>query len=318
MSCASRHPAAAGSATADLLVLSYFGRAEGGAILDRLARPLPCPVHVGTYGIDRQFAAALAELPGTVYSPIFTIQPGVFWKGRRLPADEAARLPASRYEGAIPELTALLAEPAQIRRGWGMELGRRFRDSLRRAPQTSWQFDEVVSQVATDRAWRDVIRGVLDGLALGRQRLGDTPQRGIVWWAANAFPLAAAPMNHELGQFWQSNDRATSLLAGEEYPDFTGDASKSARAHDSFRRELLRAGPSRRSLGQRYLAGLSPGVELRKGLGGNVDGLGEAALRKWRKSYVAQRAADGVQGIAYFDFRARNAGETRAVLGELV
>lgn len=287
-------------------------------MLDLLARPLPCPVHVGTYGIDKPFAAALAELPGTVYSPIFTIQPGVVWKGRRLPADEAARLPASRYDGPLPELTALLTQPAQLRRGWGLELGRRFRDALRRSPQTSWQFDEVVSQVATDRAWRDFVRGILDGLALGRPRLGDTAQRGIVWWAAGAFPLAAAQVNDELGQFWRSVDNATSLLAGEEYPDFGGNPSKSARAHDAFRHALLRGGPRRRSLGQRYVAGLSPGVELRKGLGGNVDGLGEAACRTWRKSYVAQRTADGVQGIAYFDFRARNAGETDAILGELL
>jgi hypothetical protein len=135
---------------------------------------------------------------------------------------------------------------------------------------------------------------------------------------AGAFPLASAPVDAELGQFWLSVDRATSLLAGEEYPDFEGNPSKSARAHDAFRRALLAAGPRRRSLGQRYVAGLNPGVEVRKGLGGNVDGLDEGALRTWRKSYVAQRAADGVSGIAYFDFRARNAGEAGAIVDEIL
>lgn len=300
-----------------LAVLSYFGRPERHAILDALARPPAFPVHVGTYGIDKTFAAAVGELPGVVYAPIFPIVRSAFWDGRRLSADEAARLPPDKWGGALPALETLLAQPGQTRVAWGTELGRRFRDALRHAPQPSWQFDEIVSQVAADRAWRDVIRGVLGGLALGRPRLGDTPQRGIVWMARHAFPLASAPVDGELQRFWTSVERATSRLAGQEYPDFTGRPPDVARELDDGRRALLAGGAIRRALGARYIAGLSPGVELRPGLGGNVGGLSLTALRRWRKAYVAQRAADGVRGVAYFDFRGRNAGEAPAVLREL-
>jgi hypothetical protein len=299
-----------------LAVLAYFARAEATAVLDAVAGT-KLPVHVGTYGIDRAFAAAAGELPNAVYAPMFTIQPGRFWEGRRLTDDEAARVPADRWSGALPPLEALLREPARARLVWGTELGKRFRDALRRTPQPSWQFDEIVSQVATDRAWRDVIRGALDGLALGRPRLGDTPQRGIIWVARNAFPVASAPIDAELGHFWTSVQRATNRLAGEEYPDFSGDPRASAREFDSGRRALLAGGPIRRTLGRRYVAGLTPGIELRKGLGGNVDAVSQAALRKWRRDYVAQRAADGVRGFAYFDFRARNGPEAPAVVREI-
>jgi hypothetical protein len=224
-----------------------------------------------------------------------------FWEGRSLTAEEAALLPPSRWSGPLPQLAVLLGEPTRV--AWGTELGRRFRDALRHAPQPSWQFDEIVSQAATARAWRDVVRGVLDGLALGRPRLGDSPQKGFVWMARRAFPLSAAEP-----RFWSSVERAASRLVGEEYPAFVGDPRDAARAADANRRALPRA------LRQRYVAALSPGVELRTGLGGNVRGLSRPALRRWRSAYAAQRAADGVRGIAYFDFRGRNAEEIDAIL----
>jgi hypothetical protein len=188
---------------------------------------------------------------------------------------------------------------------------------LRHTPVPAWQFDEIVSQVAKGRAWRDVVRGVLDGLALGRPLLGDKPQRGTVWMARHAFPLVSAPMTTELQLFWRSVERASARLAGEEYPDFVGDPRAAARSLDAGRRALLAAGPVRRAIGGRYLAGMSPGVELRPGLGGNVNGLSLAALRGWRSAYVAQRAADGVRGFAVFNFVGRNGDEAGEVLREI-
>jgi hypothetical protein len=273
------------------------------------------PVLVGTYGIDTRLGAVVAEA-GAVYAPLFSIMPGVFWDGRRLPPDEEAKLPP-RWAGPLPARPALLASPPATRVAWGTELGRRFRDALRHAPVPAWQFDEIVSPVAQGRQWRDVVRGSLDGLALGRPRLGDTPQRGIVWMARHAFPLVSAPVTTELQLFWTSVERASSRLAGEEYPDFVDDPVVAARALDGGRRALLAAGPVRRAIGARYIAGVTPGVELRPGLGGNVAGLSLAALRRWRSAYIAQRAADGVRGFAVFNFRGRNAEEAGEMLREI-
>jgi hypothetical protein len=177
------------SATAEprVAVLSYFDRNGGAAIVDALGRR-PFPVLVGTYGIDTRFGAVAAEA-GAVYAPLFPIVRSAFWDGRKLPPDEERMLPP-RWAGPLPSQAALLASAPATRVAWGTELGRRFRDALRPTPVPAWQFDEIVSQVAQGRAWRDFVRGVLDGLALGRPVLGDTPQRGIVWMARNAFHIA--------------------------------------------------------------------------------------------------------------------------------
>jgi hypothetical protein len=295
-------------------VLSYFDRNGGASILGALGRR-PFPVLVGTYGIDVRFGAVAAEA-GAVYAPLFPIVRSGFWDGRTLPPDEEGKLPPG-WAGPLPSQTALLASAPATRVAWGTELGRRFRDALRHAPVPAWQFDEIVSQVAQGRAWRDFVRGVLDGLAFGRPVLGDTPQRGIVWMARHAFPIASMPPTTELQLFWRSVERASAPLAGEEYPDFVGDPRAAARTLDAGRRALLAGGPVRRAIGGRYIAGVSPGVELRPGLGGNVNGLSLAALRGWRSAYIAQRAADGVLGFAAFNFVGRNAGEAGAVLREL-
>src|SRR5262249_9467044 len=161
--------------------------------------------------------------------------------------------------GALPTtIDRLLALPSQTRVAWGTELGRRFRDSLRHNAQTEWQFDEILSQVAVDRRYRDFIRGALDGIALGRPRLADPPASGVGWMAAHAAPVASAPIDEELTQFWQSVARATKLFAGEEYPIFTGSPPSSARVLDNIRSALQRGGPVRKSLAAKYVAGVSP------------------------------------------------------------
>jgi hypothetical protein len=299
------------------LVLSYYARPQGRQILEALTRPFASTVYVGTYGIDTAFRAALEDIPNTVYAPMFTVQPGEFWKGRRLTPEEKRKVPDNQFGGPLPPIDRLLALPSQTRVAWGTELGRRFRDSLRHNDHTEWQFDEILSQVARDRRYRDFIRGALDGIALGRQRLNDGPQSGVVWMAAHAAPVASVPLDAELAQFWSSIGRATKLFAGEEYPTFTGDASGSARMLDDMRRALQRGGPVRKALAAKYVAGVSPGVELRSGLGGNIAHLGQDKLRRWRKSYVRQRTADGARGAAYFDLRGRNGGEAASILREL-
>lgn len=310
-----------------VVVLAYFGAdAVDGLLraLDSRILPRGVPVQVGSYGIAPRLAAQLVEVPDALYAPLFPLsRRTALWDGRRLTPEEERRLPraSARWRGPLPTLAQLFSLAPATRLAWATELGRRFRDALRTqrrrgVPIPSWQLDEVVSQVVGSRAWRDLVRGAADGLALGRTPLGDAPETGVVWMARRAFPLAARPVDAELDRFWRSLDRAARHLVGEEYPDFVGDPRASARAHDVGRRALAGGGPVRRSLARKYAAGLTPGLDLRPGLGGNVAGLSPAAVRRWRSAYVDQRAADGVRGFAEFALRGQNASPV--VIGDVL
>ena len=55
--------------------------------------------------------------------------------------------------------------PPRDRRGWGQELGRRFRDQMRAARGTciaveAWQLDEVLGECASRSDYREFIGGV--------------------------------------------------------------------------------------------------------------------------------------------------------------
>lgn len=310
-----------------VVVLSYFGAdAVDGLLraLDAGILPRGVAVHVGSYGIAPRLARQLAELPDAQYSPMFALTRRTgFWNRRTLSPEEERKLPRSgaRWTGPLPPLAALLGLAPATRLAWATELGRRFRDALRTQrrrglPIPSWQLDEVVSQAAGSRVWRELVRGALDGLALGRNALGDAPEAGVVWMAHRALPLAGRPSDAELERFWRSLDRAARHLVGEEYPAFVGDPRASARVHDAGRRALVRGGAVRRSLAAKYAAGLTPGLHLRPGLGGNVAGRSPAAVRRWRSLYIAERAAEGVHAFAEFDLRGPNA--TPAVIAEVL
>lgn len=289
------------------VVLSYFRADESETVVEALgARILPpgVPVYVGSYGIAPLLASRLAELPDARYAPMFTLRPSGTWRRRTLRPEDERRLPraSARWRGTIPALRELLVSAPATRVAWATELGRRLRDALRRERRRgskipAWQFDEIVSQAAASQPWRDLVRGVLDGLALGREPLGDAPERGVVWVAHRALPLVG---RHSFDRFWHSVDRAALLVAYEEYPSFVGDPREAARAFDTAHRRFP---PSLRA---RYAAGLTPGLEVRPGLGGNVGGLSAAGVRRWRDAYLAGRAAAGVTAFAEFDLRGRN------------
>src|SRR5438105_4934273 len=158
-------------ATARVVVLSYFGVDEGERIVQALEAgllPRDVPVCIGSYGIAPRLAARVAELPDSRYAPIFTLKRSALWERRSLDPEDEKRLPRSsaRWAGPLPALDALFALPPTTRMAWTTELGRRYRDAIRKQVHRgveipTWQLDEVVSQAAASRGWRDLVRGVL-------------------------------------------------------------------------------------------------------------------------------------------------------------
>ncbi|MFL5921967.1 MAG: hypothetical protein ACJ75D_11750 [Gaiellaceae bacterium] len=309
------------------LVLSYFEPRELATIVAsiREAKLQPrTPLYIGSYGVGDRIAARVHELPHARYAPMFHIQPGWHWERRRLERrlerDLLARNPRSnRLAGPLPPLPALLRLPAATRVTWGVELGARFRDTLRAAGVAeTWQLDEIVAECAgpQGRPYRELTRGVLRGLAFGRPAVGDRTQRGLVWWAKTAHVLPSRRITAELTVFWRMLDRACIGLIGEEYPDFAGDPRATARRAAAGHDRLRRGGPVRRSLARKYISGLTPGFRLVPGLGGNVRGLPRDEAERWRSQYLRARAAAGVSGFAEFDFRFENSA--RPVVRELL
>jgi hypothetical protein len=246
---------------------------------------------------------------------MFQLMPGWYWQRRRLPAKDERRLLArsGRLAGPLPPLPELLRLPPARRVTWGIELGRRFRDEIRAAVRAgtevaSWQLDEIFAEAAgwQGRRYRDLTRGALRGLVLGRPVLGDSPQQGLVWWAHTAFSLAARRLTPELAAFWRILNRAALGLIGEEYPEFAGSPITAARREAAGQRGLQRGGPVRRALARKYLAGLTPGYHLAAGLGGNTRHLPRAEVNAWCERYIRARAAAGVAGFAEFTFRFEN------------
>jgi hypothetical protein len=255
---------------------------------------------------------------------MFHIQPSWFWERRRLEKrlerDLLAQNPrSSRLAGPLPSLQALLRLPTATRVSWGVELGARFRDTLRAAAVAeTWQLDEIVAECVgpQGRAYRELTRGVLRGLAYGRPALGDRTQRGLVWWAKTALVLPSRRVTPELNVFWRMLDRASIHLIGEEYPDFAGDPRAAARRAAAGHDRLRRGGPVRRRLARKYISGLTPGFRLEPGLGGNVRGLPRDEAERWRTQYLHARAAACVSGFAEFNFRFENS--PRPVVRELL
>ena len=313
-------------------MLAYFERDELSRLLAEARRArLPAgSVYVGSYGVGAELGNQIAGA-GYRYAPMFGIKPGWYWERRRVSRAQQKKLDAAsprsgRLAGALPPLPELLRLPPDRRVTWGIELGRRFRDELRAAadagvPLDSWQLDEIQAEAAgpLGRQYRDLTRGVLRGLVFGRPALGDVAQQGVVFWAHSALGLPRLRLTPELAAFWRILNRAALGLLGEEYPAFDGDPRAAARAAATGQRGLQAGGPVRRSLGRKYVAGLTPGYRKAAGLRGNVHGWPREQVNAWRSAYLRARAAAGVAGFAEFDFRFENsrAWVMRDVLGEI-
>jgi hypothetical protein len=291
-------------------------------ILEAIAEGPQPPVadwFVGTYGINKRASELIVGVPGCRYAPVFGIQPHTSAgarKRRNLPRTLAAKVDRTRT-GALPGGDELV--PPSEPRIWGLELGRRFRDQLRanRAKEIqidTWQFDEILGQCARSASARAFVGGILRGLAQGRRKLGDTPEKGFVWTATTAVAqLPGLEITDEVQRFWEDLDKSALFFVGQEYPAFRGEAVDVGRGFAAGQRALVTSsGEIRSSLGRRYVVGMTPGWIPSDGLLGNVDGKPLAFVTDWRKGFVQGRIAGQTpRGFAHFNFVRGNAKPNR-------
>jgi hypothetical protein len=295
-------------------VFSYFDLDTLPRLIQALAAsgmPASTRIHIGTYGVNGLASDQIRRLEGGRYAPMFKWTRTAAWNGRNLPPEDEDRIePALR--GPVPPDSRLFALSARQRIAWGVEIGRRYRDTIRNARREGiridmWQFDELSREVAGSRARRELVRGILEGLTDGRRPLGDRETKGWVWSTREARRLAALQPTPELSTFWLRLNASCFRIIGEEYPTFVGDPARAARTWSDGQRALAGGGPARRSLAGRYVAGMSPGYRLGVGLGGNTRGLSRAAVNRWRDGYVAERARLGLAGFGEFALVGLNA-----------
>jgi hypothetical protein len=297
-------------------LFSYFELDDLTRLMNAIAgsgMPAGVRVHIGTYGVNREASITVHTYRQGRYSPMFKAEVRTeAWERRRLTPAEERRV-SRRFSGRIPDEPALLRLSTAQRTGWGIELGRRYRDTIRHARADgivvdSWQLEELGTQLAgaQGRQHREFVRGVLQGMTFGRRVLGDNEGKGFVWATRRALNLARLPVNAELRAFWQQLERASFRIVGEEFPNFTGDPARAARTQSDGQRALASGGPVRRRLAGRYVAGMSPGYRIGTGLGGNVSGWPRARVNQWRNGYVAARERIGVAGFGEYHFVLEN------------
>ena len=220
-----------------------------------------------------------------------------------------------RFSGRVPDDPVLLRLSTAQRTSWGIELGRRYRDTIRHSRQAGivvdvWQLDELGTELAgaQGRLFREFVRGIMQGMTFGRRELEDSEGKGWVWATRKALRLASLAPDRELIAFWAQLNRAAFRVIGDEFPYFVGDPARAARAWADGQRALAAGGPVRRALAGRYVAGMTPGYRVGHGMGGNVDGLSRAEVNRWRNGYIAERARVGVSGFGEFHFALENRG----------
>jgi hypothetical protein len=297
-------------------LFSYFTIEALPRLMDAIAAsgmPAGTNFHVGSYGAGAEASELAVAYQGGRYSPLFkALVRTQGWERRRLTREEEP-LVSRRFSGRVPDEPVLLGLSTAQRLAWGVEVGRRYRDTIRHARQAgvvvnSWQLEELGTQLAGSqgRQFREFVRGILQGLTFGRRELDDREQKGWVWGTRRALRLASLPVDRELTAFWHQLDRAAFRLVGEEFPDFVGDPAQVARTWSDGQRALASGGPVRRSLASRYVPGMTPGYRIGRGLGGNVAGLSRAGVNRWRNGYIAERARLGVAGFGEYFFRFEN------------
>ncbi|HMI99370.1 MAG TPA: hypothetical protein VK488_06020 [Gaiellaceae bacterium] len=297
-------------------LFSYFELQDLQRLMDAIAAsgmPAGTRVHVGSYGASREASEIVLAYDGGRYSPIFkALERTAGWERRRLTPEEERHV-SRRFSGRVPDEPDLLRLSTAQRLAWGVEVGRRYRDTIRHARQAgvrinSWQVEELGTQLAGSqgRQYREFVRGVLQGMTFGRRVLNDPEQKGWVWGTRRALRLALLPINQELNAFWHQLNRASFRIVGEEFPDFVGDPARTARTWSDGQRALAAGGPVRRSLASRYVPGMTPGYRIGHGYGGNVGGLSRAGVNRWRNGYIAERARVGVAGFGEYLFRYEN------------
>ena len=308
-----------------LLLISLFNGRTLAAIAARLEDAPPpedVPIFIGSYGINRAHAGLISEIPNAHYAPMFSVQPETSRDvhARRAVTKEEARNLDDEFAGPIPKDPRTPVLPPSRHREWGIELGRRFRDQLRRQrahgvdiPEGSWQLDEILGKCAGAREpnrFRQFLGGVLHGIAFGRPELLERHERGFVWCAFTALKsLPGLAITPALQQFWQDVDDASGHFVGEEYPRFDVSPITRSRTYSQPHRQLAASsGQLRKGLAARYVVGMTPGFRPSDGLGGNVLGLPLPGVTDWRNRFIVARiAAQKPRGYAQFSLVNENA-----------
>jgi hypothetical protein len=288
----------------------------------RAARmPAGTTVYVGTYGPNREVANDIAELRGGLYALPFSIRPGTSrwaYAGADLLTREERASVDPAFLGPVPRTSAASPLPSRGQYLWGLELGRRFRDQVRRSRErgidvAAWQFDEIVYQIvggplSTRSAYVAYTTGILEGLHRGRPEF-DRPEQGIVWAARSTLArLPSIPITPAMERFWHGVNDAAFAYVGEEYMDFAGRVTDAAFRWSVGQRRLLSRGVIRPQVGRKYVVGLTPGYHHRHDtLGGNVDHRSRAWVNRWRNAYVRERVRmSEPSGFAQFNFTQEN------------
>jgi hypothetical protein len=316
--------AADASWTSPLVAIAYYSNDDLPAIENAVAAaklPSGVPVYYGNYwgtsGASRARRASVTpvDIPGGRLAPIFGWTPNKFWDRRRLSSSDESRLSDSdrQMSGAAPSLSSLLATGGSTAYRWGREIGRRFRDRVRQVESQGdrvyrWQFDEVPTNARghDGRKARDLVRGMLDGVATGRKELGDHKLRGIVYMANATLELAAQPDRGELDHFWRTIERSSIALVGEEYPRFEGNPRRSAFVESGGQRAMASQGGVLGKLASKYVVGVTPGYRDVPGLGGNTKGRSSDGVNAWRADFLTARAEYGVAGFATYNLLDEN------------
>jgi hypothetical protein len=325
--------------SAPILLVHLFTTSALNRILSRLAdgeRPDGTEVYLGTYSANTGHATAIAALgdPSIRYAPTIHLSPDdnvAVRGGRQLPPADLAKLDQA-HNGPFP------ADPREPRlpatnvngRDWGIELGRRFRDELRKQQRAfgaqgleiaGWQLDEIYGQCKDSARFRQFTGGVIQGIAGGRPELEDEPLPGFVWMAWSALSaLAGAQATAELKQFWTDVDAGARCLIGEEYPTFDRGMAQAQGIEKAKPQNRLGAATSIqpcKSLAKKYVVGMNPGWQTHtakgklNGLGGNLGGLSPAEVADWRKAFVESRTnAAKTKPVGYAEFSFLNSNIT--------
>ena len=296
---------------AHVLVASYYEASERSALRDSIrAAHLPkgTEVDFGTEGVNAADAAAAHAIAGGRYAPI--LNPLLKdHPTRRLTPEEEARLPrgSARYAKGHGPLGAM---PPKEQYAWGVEMGRRMRDQLRAAQKAgvrvdSYQLDEIWPSASLTGAQGKIamrfMRGVLDGVRLGRPELGDRPMRGLLH-LARPKRFAALPSGPERDALLHALNLTARDVIGEQYQNFAGDPKKAADAQERVLARLARDGKDGQALAQRYVAGLTPGLLRVGALGGKLPSQTVAQANAWRDAFVREAVRRGVAGISEFNW----------------
>ena len=298
-------------------------------------------VIMGTYGVNGDEAADVHRLPSGVYAPIVTPTKAAHPTRQLRPFEEALydrQHPGlARFKGELPKLAEL--SPAE-RRAWGVEMGRRIRDQIRRASTVkvddpasptgyrlqekfhvdSFQLDEIWPSLSkggqVSHTLMQFFTGVMKGVREGRPELGDRPMRGSVM-LAHPGAFARLPHSADKRAFLSELNRTASFLIGEAYPGFRGGAAGADREADRFMagsRELMDDGPDGRALAKRYVIGGTPGMKPGRSLGGRLHEDDRnarptqsiAAAHAWRSEFIRESIEGGSRGFSQFSWTRSN------------